>query len=242
MKKLLLLTSIIIVFGQNAKACDCNSFLNTFCKSVEAITDKSIVVRVIVEERDNYRGKLRILNLYKGNENKLFIQVWGNNGAICRDNIGNVGQTLILILHRIEKFSQFPLEEKEGDYLTGSICTISHLLVENGKIKGRITENEIQTVDDSDPNRLPFCPNFKTDLEILQSMIIAPNPTENIFYLKNLTGETEIEIFDILGRKIQQKAILQSQNFIDVADLAVGLYIVRLRKNAAVHAVKFIKV
>lgn len=242
MQKLLLLISIIIIFGQNAKACDCNSSA-TFCESVKAATDKSIVVRVIVEERNKNRGKLRILNLYKGNENKLFIQVWGSDGYSCRDNIGNVGQTFIMILHRIEKFSQFPLEEKEGDYETWNFCNISHVQVENGKIIGHFNDFvSFQTVDDSDPNRLPFCPNFKTDLEILQSMVIASNPTEGILYLKNLAGETEIEIFDILGRKIQQKAILQSQNFIDVADLAVGLYIVRLRKNAAVHAVKFIKV
>ncbi len=242
MKKLLLLISIITIFGKNAKACDCNSSLNTFCKSVEAVNDKSIIVRVIVEERDKNRGKLRILNLYKGNESKLFIQVWGSDGFSCRDNIGNVGQTFIMILYRIEKFSQFPIEEKEGDYQTWNFCTISHLLVENGKIKGRITENEIQTVDDSDPNRLPFCPNFKTDLEDLQSMIIAPNPTEDILYLKNLSSDTQIEIFDILGTKIQQKSILQSQNYIDVADLAAGLYIVRFRKNKAVNTVKFIKI
>ena len=243
MKKLLLLISITVVFELNAKACDCASSLNTFCKAVEAATDESIVARVVVEERNKNTGKLRILNVYKGFEAKIHIQVWGNDGFSCRDNIGNVGQTFIMILHRLQSDSRLSLGEKKGDYSTWSFCTVSHVLIEDGKIKGNLTDSTTrQVVDDSDPKRLPFCPNFKTDLEALQSIIITPNPTEDILYLKNLTNSTPIEIFDVLGREILQKTVLLNQSFINVADLAAGLYIVRFRKNRVAYAVKFIKV
>jgi hypothetical protein len=238
MKKLLLLISIITLFGQKVKACRCITPFSPFCKAIERVTDNDIVVRVIVEERIKNSAKLRILNLYKGNETQTTILAWGSDGVNCLYGVGNVGKTYIMILSRIKVAYQTTLDEKTGDYQTLS-CAVSKVLVENGKIIGHITEETMQTMDDIDPKRLPFCPNFKTDLDLLENIVIAPNPTNNMLHFKNLTTEVSIEIFDLLGRLIQQTTIVPSQNFLNVADLASGLYIVRFRKSSSVHTVKF---
>jgi hypothetical protein len=242
MKQLFLLISIIALFEPTAEACDCNFTLNTFCKALQATNDKCIVARVFVEERTSVGANLRILNLYKGDETQKRIQVWGIlNGAGCIDGVRSVGTTFIMILWRVE-VSYPPLNAKVGDYLTGSICVPWQVLVENGKIIGPLTTDTSQTVDDTDPKRLSFCPNFKTDLDLLENITVAPNPTNNILNFNSLTSDTHIEIFDVLGRLIQQKTVVPSLSFINVADLASGLYIIRFKKNAAVHSVKFIKV
>ena len=242
MKKLFLFIFVIVVLGQKTKACTCTSTLTTFCKSVEVANDKSIIVRAFIEEQSNNGAKLRILNLYKGNETKGTIQVWGGDGGNCRTGIGRVGQTFIMILTRLERVSASRLNEQIGDYETWILCAVSQVLVENGKLKGLLTEEKNQTVDDTDPNRLPFCPNFKTDLEFLKNVQVSPNPTENILNFKNLSSKIDVEIFDVLGRLIQQNTVFPNQDFVNVADLPNGLYIMRFRRNVAIHIVKFVKI
>jgi len=79
----------------------------------------------------------------------------------------------------------------------------------------------------------------------LLNVSVYPNPASNLLFIefKERQGNTTIEIFDVAGKIVKAGAFLNSQKYtgIPVADLAKGLYLVRIRTGAGSVTKKFIK-
>jgi hypothetical protein len=248
MKKTFLFILLLSVIYQNSIACDCVTQFNTFCQTIESTVGSNFIIArfsVLKHTKNKFNQSvhtLKILNLYNGVEKRQEIQAWGSDGVSCRDNLPVEGKVFIGILGRITD-AKWSSEEKVGDYSSFSFCTVSTVLVENGKINGFINNPNLEeTIDDIDPTRLFFCPNFKTDKELADEVQIAPNPTDDILIFKNLKQEIFVEIYDVLGRLVIATSISKAKNELQVADLSAGLYIVRVGVNTASNTVKFVKI
>ncbi|RBP29025.1 putative secreted protein (Por secretion system target) [Oceanihabitans sediminis] len=83
--------------------------------------------------------------------------------------------------------------------------------------------------------------NLSTNNFSQNEVKILPNPVENILKIKfDGSQETKIEIFDILGKKVFTKTLLQSQN-IQLDNLKSGVYIMKLTQGKATITKKLIK-
>jgi Secretion system C-terminal sorting domain len=243
MTKITLLLSFLLSLHQVGFSCRCSGSTKTFCDEAIAVNENQIIARIQIESRDSLGGQARILNLYKGTESKEIIQVWGGFGSDCIRTIGSVGQVYIIILDRFNQTAQNSPAVKTGDYSLGSDCSNTALWIDNGKIKGIITQLVYdEEIKDTDPTTLPFCPRFKSDAQELESIQISPNPTSNDLTIRGLTYETTISVFDVVGRLVSEKLVSASSNNFAVGELVSGLYIIRFRKNKAIKGVKFVKI
>lgn len=74
--------------------------------------------------------------------------------------------------------------------------------------------------------------NFSADQSIATSkgapeIMLYPNPTQDIFYLKNDTKVERISIFNIVGKEINSFSHMPGASY-DIMNMSKGLYIVRL--------------
>lgn len=60
---------------------------------------------------------------------------------------------------------------------------------------------------------------------------ISPNPAEDILTISNLKHDTDYILYDINGRKLKSGSINESNNKINVSDLASGTYIIRIEDS-----------
>mgnify|MGYP000194223745 CR=1 FL=1 len=70
------------------------------------------------------------------------------------------------------------------------------------------------------------------------SIGISPNPVKEILYFKTHLNINKIEIFDALGRSIQSENI--SENKINVAHLANGIYFAEIKTKSGIQISKII--
>ncbi len=75
--------------------------------------------------------------------------------------------------------------------------------------------------------------------DIVQSVIIYPNPVSDILYLQTNEQWTKAEIYDISGRIIRQVSVDRSS--LDVSRLESGLYLARLFNGTKAGQIKFVK-
>ncbi len=70
-----------------------------------------------------------------------------------------------------------------------------------------------------------------------QDISISPNPATNYFYINTASKITNIEIYDISGKKVKSLTLNES-NKIDISELKNGLYFVRITDNKNVSFTK----
>lgn len=73
---------------------------------------------------------------------------------------------------------------------------------------------------------------------------LYPNPTYNTIYIQsNLNSDFEINVFDVVGKKILHKTGNQNIESLDVSHLSKGVYFVRIRdmKSNLTQTKKIIK-
>ncbi|MBE9490744.1 MAG: T9SS type A sorting domain-containing protein [Bacteroidetes bacterium] len=71
------------------------------------------------------------------------------------------------------------------------------------------------------------------------SLFVYPNPVKNILYINNEINITEIEIYDILGKKIVVKEGSDKQ--INISRLPMGVYTVHIKTTKQTYTTKIIK-
>lgn len=71
----------------------------------------------------------------------------------------------------------------------------------------------------------------KTQENTIDGLSIYPNPTngDKIYIISKLSLEKEIEIFDVLGKKILQTTL--SSKELNIGDLNAGVYIIKIREG-----------
>jgi hypothetical protein len=70
---------------------------------------------------------------------------------------------------------------------------------------------------------------------------IYPNPVKDILYIDGLQNYHSIEVIDITGRIVQQQTVSAGTGSINVHSLSKGNYILKLKSNAGIQTLKFIK-
>ncbi|ESU26851.1 hypothetical protein FSS13T_10210 [Flavobacterium saliperosum S13] len=73
----------------------------------------------------------------------------------------------------------------------------------------------------------------RTQESTIEGLSIYPNPTngDKIYIVSKLALEKEIEIFDVLGKRILQTTI--SSKELNIGNLNAGVYIIKIREGEA---------
>lgn len=73
----------------------------------------------------------------------------------------------------------------------------------------------------------------KTQENTIEGLSIYPNPTngDKIYIVSKLALEKEIEIFDVLGKRILQTTIGSKE--LNIGNLNAGVYIIKIREGEA---------
>ena len=76
-------------------------------------------------------------------------------------------------------------------------------------------------------------PVNKTQENTIEGLSIYPNPTngDKIFIVSKLSLDKEIEIFDVLGKRVLQTTI--SSRELNIGNLNAGVYIIKIREGEA---------
>ncbi|WP_047548389.1 T9SS type A sorting domain-containing protein [Psychroserpens sp. Hel_I_66] len=70
-----------------------------------------------------------------------------------------------------------------------------------------------------------------------ERIVLYPNPTEDLLYLKNLSSQENYTIYDAIGRTLMLGKI-EPNNSIDVSSLATGRYFIRIGDSFPLNFVK----
>ena len=62
------------------------------------------------------------------------------------------------------------------------------------------------------------------------SVFLSPNPTHDAFLLHNLNGKQSVSIYALDGRLVKS-AIVSGDQFMDISDLPIGLYLVKTERQ-----------
>ena len=75
-----------------------------------------------------------------------------------------------------------------------------------------------------------------------EQLNVFPNPANSVIHIENYDGIIRhIDIYDLVGKKIQQSEINNSQASLDISALQTGIYIAQIQTSKGVTNKKFIK-
>jgi hypothetical protein len=239
MKKLISFLVLLLISKSMIWCCSCIP-PKSFCETIATRSKSSttLVIKALVERKTDNEAQLQILTVLVGNESRSTIKCFRHDPLFCGTvDFGNEGDIAIFILNRIDSVSSFsPPTAKKNDYQL-PLCQFIKLKIEGTKIRGFITQNKEQTIDESEL----LCNLFNTKSSTLNSVKTFPNPTNNYLYFKGLENEIDISITDLLGRNAYTTKVNPNKNAISLADLASGIYIVRMQYLSSVLLVKIVK-
>ena len=66
-----------------------------------------------------------------------------------------------------------------------------------------------------------------------ESMRIYPNPTQDFFFvqLSNQVHDSQLKIYDVLGKEVSQQTLNKTQSEISVSHLETGIYIIEVSQG-----------
>ena len=82
---------------------------------------------------------------------------------------------------------------------------------------------------------------LSTNNSIFESFKMFPNPANGNFVYFNVTENATINVYNILGKLIQSVEVTQSKNSIDVSELNIGIYLVKINSGKQFITKKLIK-
>lgn len=74
------------------------------------------------------------------------------------------------------------------------------------------------------------------------NIVLYPNPASTYINILGNKSNTDVDVCDILGKKILSKTIDESQNIIDISQLKHGVYFLKIKGNNSSLTFKFIKI
>lgn len=82
---------------------------------------------------------------------------------------------------------------------------------------------------------------IKISLHKPQLISVLPNPASTILLVNGIENYTQLQIVDLTGKTLLQKAIQKSQEEVDVNSLRAGLYFIKISNSTEFITLKFIK-
>ncbi len=241
----LLLTALFI---ETSQACSCVN-IDNFCESITAedgtVWEGYQILHVRVTGQGNTGISVQVLNVLHGQdrlgETLFFIN---GSGADCTMGTGGfqIGKEYI--------FAAWP----RLDDWTLSICGITFLTVEDGKVKGPIAPG-ITRVSLDDFGKVANCgkldgvgPGISGD-KISTLFQVFPSPVSETLTLKaaidTLSFALDLDVFDALGRLVHRQRDVSFGNGsnldVVVSDWAKGLYFFRVTAWDRRHTFRVVK-
>ncbi len=88
-------------------------------------------------------------------------------------------------------------------------------------------------------NPVPFDPINGVDEEMLEEVLVYPNPTTGVVKLK---GDFEtLSVYNLLGEKIMASTKIEDEQLVDLQDYPSGIYLIHISRGTAVKNFKIIK-
>jgi hypothetical protein len=78
------------------------------------------------------------------------------------------------------------------------------------------------------------------DVNTISSIVVYPNPANDVINLKNVQSGTIINIYSVTGELVLSK-VIDSDGSIDISLLKAGMYAIQLQNNDAITTIKLIK-
>jgi hypothetical protein len=262
MKKLSLLL-IIIIFGGHiqSKACTCDPWAGSFKETLMRSAlgwfgnpdSTAYVAKVLLLEYspDSLKGRLVVLQQFRGPLTLDTITYRHGNGANCYDNIfgfASLGDTVIALLVRSlvdHPNLTPPLLMLEGEFYN-HYCNRNFMRIENGSATNWDGHNgtsvPLPDLQDSVDN---IFANPVSVHEIAETSPVKmfPNPAGDVLqvYTPNLVAK-EVTILDISGRLLISTPAHTDRATVDIRSLRPGLYIVSVKdKDGRLYRKKITK-
>jgi hypothetical protein len=93
---------------------------------------------------------------------------------------------------------------------------------------------EILVVAENDTSRISIFQSASVSIQKSEelALILFPNPSvDGIFYLQSDGGEMQLDVFDIMGRRIWSRRTFSNSEEIDLSNQRSGMYILRIIKD-----------
>ena len=127
-----------------------------------------------------------------------------------------------------------------GTYQAGATATIAAIPADGYYFKkwsDNTTDNPKEVVVDHDIVLAAFFEGTGVDEDGLANVSLYPNPANDIIHIEGLEGEHEVQIYNAIGMLVMTTT-LQGDSEINICDLPIGYYLIRIDNH---RAVKFIK-
>lgn len=179
---------------------------------------------------DDFNGKKPVQSY-----NKVFVGV-GESISVNLVNYLGLDETLATIAYEVEQ---------PGDNGVVAVVMTNGLMKLSGLEAG---ETEV-TVKATQKGRSYWVSvpvsitSFSTGVvETEQSCLtIYPNPVADQLFIKNASGITEIEIYDLKGVKVKSSQNMSDGEPLNVNDLAKGIYLIKIHSSNHTSVLKFVK-
>lgn len=121
-----------------------------------------------------------------------------------------------------------------------------HFYLNNAAGSGHIQIAVWSGSDSANADTVEFFANtwalFAAKVSNDKAVKVYPNPTQGHLHLDfESTGKVEVEIFDVLGKKMRSFSHEGEHSSMDLSDLPNGLYIIRISENGEVYSRTFRK-
>lgn len=75
--------------------------------------------------------------------------------------------------------------------------------------------------------------------QTVSEVVIYPNPAESTIVVGNLKDLVNVTIYNLLGQRILERTIGPNTNTVDVSNLAMGTYLVRVNHQVIRLVIKY---
>ncbi len=230
---------LILSLQQLSSACSCYPYESVFCNIVNQ--GHHVVSAVVLNEPTTYTYLMdvRIINKLHNTMGEDTITVLGQDGVNCGEDLVQFKKqdTLIMALNFLSYNGYW--------YLEGA-CGLHFLRLENGFVKGQITDTEViqpyqQFVDD-----IFLCLDQQMNVENEKTkgnqLIIFPNPASEILNVRSDQSILSYEIYNPTGRLKDYKNFNNNDNQLQINtnEFEIGVYFLRLRTSKGILTRKFI--
>ncbi|MBL4708603.1 MAG: T9SS type A sorting domain-containing protein [Flavobacteriales bacterium] len=260
MKRLSILLLVLFSQYQAANACSCNG-VHSFCQvNFYEANWNSFIGKII--RHDSLFTEFEILNNLRGTETRDTILIWDNpmsgNGTTCfwdikadSRNLGMLGDTILIVLPRIDSLPPSSTYGVIGDYIKPSeLCSSPLLPIKNKLITGHLISIPAGFITQDTMHLDSFKLNYnangramdcdiavglnKINLSKTVKLQLYPNPTSNAINISTEESIKSIQIFDLVGKEL---FINKDKNFpneskelsIDLSNINNGIYLVHIK-------------
>lgn len=191
-----------------------------------------------------YTAKLNLFSISPGSE------VSNYQAELVEDD--NWEETTIKYSNRPASSKVLRTWSHGGDVTIDLTDEVVAAIADNGKLSIRLTAtygSKAATFGSSEhpntvaqPKLMLYTDNGTPVGQVLarEKAVVFPNPVDNVLSITNGMG-SEMRIFSLAGRLVQQGNILNNTQDFDVSTLANGVYVVQLTNNGSVETRKILK-